>query len=69
MRYIVKRSEAEAAFARIIKEYSSIRFGDAPELASRLITLAMNMGMRPPLPPQALKYEEIIPSDYRWEPE
>lgn len=73
----MKRSEFEAAFARIIKEYSSIRFRDAPELASRLVTLAMNMGMSPPsmrLPTKAvLNGKEInvgnIITISMWEPE
>ena len=73
----MKRSEMEAAFTKIIKQYSSIKFKDAPELASRLITLAMNHGMSPPsmsLPTKAiLKGKEInvgnITTIRIWEPE
>ncbi len=61
----MKRSEMEAAFTKIIKQYSSIGFGDAPELASRLITLAMNSGMLPPLQENIDMYTE----PYQWEPE
>lgn len=61
----MKRSEMEAAFTKIIKQYSSIKFKDAPELASRLITLAMNIGMLPPLQENIDMYTE----PYQWEPE
>lgn len=44
----MKRSEAEAAFMNIIKEYKVLGFGVSSALASRLITLAMNIGMLPP---------------------
>ena len=61
----MKRSEMEAAFTKIIKQYSSIKFKDAPELASRLITLAMNIGMLPPLQ----KNLDMHTEPYQWEPE
>ena len=64
----MKRSEAEAAFKRIIEDeignYShSVFSGKA--LASRLITLAMNIGMLPPLQ----KNLDMHTEPYQWEPE
>ena len=66
----MKRSEMEAAFTKIIKQYSSIKFKDAPELASRLLTLAMNIGMLPPKHPTKRVNEiSLLRPAYMWEDE
>lgn len=66
----MKRSEAEAAFLRVIKEYKVSGFGASSELASRLITLAMNIGMLPPKHPTKRVTEiSLLRPAYIWEPE
>lgn len=71
----VKRSDAEKSFELVIKDYFKgykIPNGVIPrELADRILTLALNIGMKPPLPEKECYPIEVIEAclTFEWEPE